>query len=244
MATTTFNGAVRSENGFKVVSKNATTGAFTEQINSTSSGVLEVQKVATSGRDNIVAAGTTTGANNASLGTAATIFNITPNAHGSGIADAAINTFINKIGGDIVTTILVDLHGGLASGGTADDVIGTDGGAANAYIAELTKEVNGIPYLIEFACLEVPTGGDPDINLVCSATGTTAENAAVTSGTVLLNNGDLTLGFYAEADGGSTQAALTKKFLYLTSGDATEAAYTAGKILIKIHGAAFDFANG
>ena len=244
MATTTFNGAVRSENGFKVISKNATTGAFTEQINSTSSGVLEVQKVATSGRDNIVAAGTTVGANNASLGTAATIFNITPNAHGSGIADAAINTFVTKIGGDITTTILIDLHGGLASGGTADDVIGTDGGAANAYIAELTSAVNGIPYLIEFACLEVPTGGDPDINLVCSATGTTAENAAVTSGTVLLNNGDLTLGFYAEADGGSTLAALSKKYLYLTSGDATEAAYTAGKLVIKIHGAAFDYANG
>ena len=244
MATTTFNGAVRSENGFKVVSKNATTGAFTEQINSTSSGVLEIQKVATSGRDNIVAAGTTVGANNASLGTAATIFNITPNAHGAGIADAAINTFVTKIGGDITTTILIDLHGGLASGGTADDVIGTDGGAANAYIAELTSAVNGIPYLIEFACLEVPTGGDPDINLVCSATGTDAENAAVTSGTVLLNNGDLTLGFYAEADGGSTLAALSKKFLYLTSGDATEAAYTAGKLVIKIHGAAFDYANG
>ena len=244
MATTTFNGAVRSENGFKVVSKNATTGAFTEQINSTSSGVLEIQKVATSGRDNIVAAGTTVGANNASLGTAATIFNITPNAHGSGIDDAAINTFVTKIGGDITTTILIDLHGGLASGGTADDVIGTDGGAANAYIAELTSAVNGIPYLIEFACLEVPTGGDPDINLVCSATGTDAENAAVTSGTVLLNNGDLTLGFYAEADGGSTLAALSKKFLYLTSGDATEAAYTAGKLVIKIHGAAFDYANG
>ena len=45
MATTTFNGAVRSENGFKVVSKNATTGAFTEQINSTSSGVLELSLI-------------------------------------------------------------------------------------------------------------------------------------------------------------------------------------------------------
>ena len=244
MANTTFNGPVRSENGFKTISKNATTGVLTEQIVASSGGVLEVQKVATSGRDNIVAAGTTVGANNASLGTAATIFNITPNAHGSGIADAAINTFINKIGGDIVTTILVDLHGGLASGGAANDVIGTDGGAANAYIAELTKEGNGIPYLMEFACLEVPTGGDPDINLVCSATGTTAENAAVTSGTVLFNNGDLTLGFYDEADGGTTLAALTKKYLYLTCGDATEAAYTAGKILIKIHGAAFDFNNG
>ena len=244
MANTTFNGAVRSENGFKVVTKSSTLGTFTEQLNASSDGVLEVQKVATSGRDNIVAAGTATGANNASLGTAATIFNITPNAHGSGIADAAINTFVTKIGGDITTTILIDLHGGLASGGTADDVIGTDGGAANAYLAELTSAVNGIPYLIEFACLEVPTGGDPDINLVCSATGTTAENAATTSGTVLLNNGDLTLGFYVEADGGSTLAALSKKYLYLTSGDATEAAYTAGKIVIKIHGAAFDYANG
>ena len=244
MANTTFNGAVRSENGFKVVTKSSTLGTFTEQLNASSDGVLEIQKVATSGRDNIVAAGTTTGANNASLGTAATIFNITPNAHGSGIADAAINTFVTKIGGDITTTILIDLHGGLASGGAANDVIGTDGGAANAYIAELTSAVNGIPYLIEFACLEVPTGGDPDINLVCSATGTTAENAGTTSGTVLLDNGDLTLGFYAEADGGSTLAALSKKYLYLTCGDATDAAYTAGKLVIKIHGAAFDYANG
>jgi len=244
MANSTFAGPIRSKNGLKTVSENATTGVITEQIVASSGGVLEVQKVATSGRDNIVAAGTTTGANNSSLGTAATIFNVTPNAHGSGIADASINTFINKIGGDIITTILVDLHGGLASGGTADDVIGTDGGAANAYIAELTSAVNGIPYLVEFMCLEVPTGGDPDINLVCSATGTTAENAAVTSGTVLFNNGDLTLGLHNEADGGTTLSALTKKFLYLTSGDATEAAYTAGKIMIKIHGAAFDFANG
>ena len=242
MANTTFNGAVRSENGFKTISKSAI-GAFTEHVVATSGGVLEVQKVATSGRDNIVAAGTTVGANNASLGTAATIFNITPNAHGSGIADTAINTFVNKVGGDIVTTILVDLHGGLASGG-ADDIIGTDGGTANAYIAELTSAVNGIPYKLEFICLEVPTGGDPDINLVCSATGTDAENAAVTSGTVLFNNGDLTLGLHNEADGGATLAALTKKYLYLTCGDATDAAYTAGKLVIKIHGAAFDFDNG
>ena len=244
MANTTFNGAVRSENGFKAVQKDSTAGTFTDYVDIKNDGGVEIQKVAASGVNNIVAAGTATGANNASLGTAATIFNITPNAHGSGIANAAINTFVTKVGGDITTTILIDLHGGLASGGTADDVIGTDGGAANAYIAELTSAVNGIPYLIEFACLEVPTGGDPDINLVCSATGTTAENAAVTSGTVLLNNGDLTLGFYAEADGGTTLAALSKKYLYLTSGDATEAAYTAGKLVIKIHGAAFDYANG
>ena len=49
---------------------------------------------------------------------------------------------------------------------------------------------------------------------------------------------------YVSADGGATLAALTKKYLYLTTGDATEAAYTAGKIDIRISGAAFDYNNG
>ena len=243
MATTTFNGTVRSDGDIKTTTKNTSTGAFVDYVALKSTGAVEIQKVATD-YDNIVAAGTSTGSNNASLGTAATQFMITPNSHGSGIADTAINTFVNKVGGIIYTTILIDLHGGLASGGAANDAIGTDGGAANAYIAELTTAVNGIPFEVEFACLEVPTGGDPDINLDCSATGTTAENAALTSGTNLMNNGDLTLGYYNSIDGGATLAALSKKYLYLTTGDATEAAYTAGKIVIRISGAAFDYNNG
>ena len=243
MATTTFNGTVRSDGDVGVVTKSSTLGTYTDYATMKAAGGMEVEKVASTG-NNIVAAGTSTGTNNGSLGTAATIFKITPNAHGSGIGDTAINTFVNKIGGDICTTILIDLHGGLAAGGSADDIIGTDGGTANAYIAELTTGVNGIPFEVEMACLEVPTGGDPDINLVCSATATDAENAAVTSGTVILNNGDLSLGMYVSADGGATLAALTKKYLYLTSGAATEAAYTAGKLVIKITGAAFDYNNG
>ena len=67
MGTSTFSGPIRSEDGLKTVAKNATTGVFTEHIVASSGGVLEVQKVATSGRDNIVAAGTSTGANNAVL---------------------------------------------------------------------------------------------------------------------------------------------------------------------------------
>ena len=188
------------------------------------------------------ARGGAVGDNNASLGTAATMFAITPNAHGSGFADAAINTFVNKIGGDIITTIIIDLHGGVEDGGAANDIIGSSG-AANAYIAELTSAVNGIPYFLSFSCLEVPTGGDPDINLVCSATATDANDAAVTSGTVLFNNGDLTLGLHNTMAAGSTLAALSKKYLYLTCGDTTDAAYTAGKIVIKIHGVAVDYAN-
>ena len=243
MANTTFQGTVRSDGDLKVTTKNTTTGAYVDYAVVKAAGGMEVEKVASTG-NNIVAAGTSTGTNNGSLGTAATIFKVTPNAHGSGIADTAINTFVNKVGGIITTTILIDLHGGLASGGGVNDIIGTDGGTANAYIAELTTGVNGIPFEIEFACLEVPTGGDPDINLDCSATATDAENAAVTSGTNLLNNGDLTLGMYVSADGGSTLAALTKKYLYLTCGAATDAAYTAGKLVIKITGAAFDYNNG
>ena len=155
MATTTFNGTVRSDGDIKATTKNTTTGAFVDYAVIKAAGGMEVEKVASTG-NNIVAAGTSTGTNNASLGTAATIFKITPNAHGSGIADDAINTFVNKIGGLIYTTILIDLHGGLASGGAANDIIGTDGGAANAYIAELTTGVNGIPMPVEFSCFEVP----------------------------------------------------------------------------------------
>jgi len=40
MANTTFNGPVRSENGFKVISKNATTGAITDVASIASTGIV------------------------------------------------------------------------------------------------------------------------------------------------------------------------------------------------------------
>ena len=42
MANTTFNGPVRSENGFKDVTKNATTGTETENISITHNGTNSV----------------------------------------------------------------------------------------------------------------------------------------------------------------------------------------------------------
>ena len=148
MANTTFSGPVRSENGFQQVVKNATTGTVSQKE-------FQIQTVATAGINNIVdtngfsGTATAAGANNASLDTGATIFGITPNAHGSGIPDASINTFVNKVGGTIVTSILIDLQGGFDGSATGDRVIG-NGTDANAYIAELTKEVNGIPILLEY----------------------------------------------------------------------------------------------
>lgn len=238
MGTTTFNGPVRSENGFQQILKNATTGAITPSE-------FALETIATTG-NNVIdtsVAGTTAGANNASLDTGATIFGIVPNAIGSGVPAAGTNIFVSKVGGTIVTSILVDLHGGYSGSASADRVIGT-GTSANAHIAVLTKEVNGIPILLEFGCVEVPTGGDPDINLDISATGTTASGAAVASGTQMMNNGDLTLGYYNSVDAGAVMAALTKKYIYLVQGTATNAAYTAGKIWIRITGMNVDFNNG
>ena len=242
MGNSTFSGPVRSQNGFQEISISATTGTVSQKQ-------FEIQTVATSGINNIIdtngfsGTATAAGANNASVDTGATIFGIAPNAHGSGIPDAAISTFVNKVGGTIVTSILIDLHGGFDGSASVDRVIG-DGVLANAYIAELTKEVNGIPILLEFGCVEVPTGGDPDINVDISATGTTASGAAVASGTQMMNNGDLTLGYYNSVDAGAVMAALTKKYVYLVQGTATNAAYTAGKIWIRITGMNVDYANG
>ena len=238
MANTTFNGPVRSENGFQQITKNTTTGAITPSE-------FALETIATTG-NNVIdtsVAGTTAGANNASLDTGATIFGIVPNAIGSGVPAAGTNIFVSKVGGTIVTSILVDLHGGYSGSASADRVIGT-GTSANAHIAVLTKEVNGIPILLEFGCVEVPTGGDPDINLDISATGTTASGAAVASGTQMMNNGDLTLGYYNAVDAGAVMAALTKKYIYLVQGTATNAAYTAGKIWIRITGMNVYYANG
>ena len=169
---------------------------------------------------------------------------ITPNAHGGGFPAACLSTSVDKVGGVIRTTILVDLAQGAGSSGDADDVIGTNdvSDAGGAYIAELTKEVNGIPFAVEYSCIEVPAGGDPDINLNFSATSTDAMDAAVTSPTVLLNNGDNTLGESATTAIGTAViagAVIALPYVYLTNGAATNAAYTAGKLVITIYGANF-----
>jgi hypothetical protein len=56
MANTTFNGPVRSENGFKVVSKNETTGAFTTSFTIDASGVQVAPVSVADGNATIAAA--------------------------------------------------------------------------------------------------------------------------------------------------------------------------------------------
>ena len=81
MANTTFNGTVRSDGDIKATTKNTTTGAYVDYAAIKAAGGMEIEKVASTG-NNIVAAGTSTGTNNGSLGTAADFGNLT-DARGS-----------------------------------------------------------------------------------------------------------------------------------------------------------------
>ena len=68
-----------------------------------------------------------------------------------------------------------ELQEELGVSSTAGDVIGEDDVAA-AYITRLTTDTNGYVYKAEMACIETPTTGDTDINLIAN-TNSVAEDA-------------------------------------------------------------------
>jgi hypothetical protein len=167
---------------------------------------------------------------------------ITPNAHGGGFPAACLTTSVDKVGGIIQTTVLVDLAQGAGSAAGANDVIGTENvtDAGGAYIAELSDGVNGVLFAVKYSCVELPAGGGTDIDLVFSATSTNAQDDAVTSGTILVNNAANTLGESATTAAGATVIAggtNALPYVYLTNVDTTNAAYTAGKLVITFYGA-------
>jgi len=159
--------------------------------------------------------------------------NGTPGAGFSGGTGTVIKTSVERMGGIIRTSFLIDLTG-LASSTTDLDIIGV--GASAAYFGQITAARNGTILTGRMTCLEVPAGGADDIDLY-SATeatgvfdagiGTLAETALITAG-------------------GAWSLALTKaisavpaadEYLYLTGGEAgTAATYTAGKFLIVLEG--------
>jgi len=140
-----------------------------------------------------------------------------------------------KVGGLTKTEILIDLTG-LNSGGTANDIIGKDGGTANCHIGQITEAINGTIVAGRVTCFETPTGGDPDVDFYGSADEATgAQDAAlstITGEEKLINHGDWTAGEIAvltalpDADG----------YLYMACGDATDADYTAGIFLVELWG--------
>ena len=156
MANTTFTGAVRSENGFKSITKTAATGAITDNstyaTNASIGGTLVVTGI-TDLNGNTMSAGTgiTTGT-------------------GTVYAGSAV-----KVGGVYSTSILMDLTG-LASSGSGD-IIGK-AATANSNIGQITAANNGTILTGQLNVYEAPAGGDPDIDLWYADEATGTEDAA------------------------------------------------------------------
>lgn len=156
-------------------------------------------------------------------------------APGSGTAGTGtiVKAAVNKSGDLIETRIFIDLTG-LNGGGTAADIIGGNG-LANCHLGQITAATNGTIFAGYMRCLEAPTGSNADIDLYAATDATGVEDAAVTSlagQAILINGGAQTAGLT------SVLAALpaANSYLYLASGTATAATFTAGILEIVLFG--------
>ena len=139
---------------------------------------------------------------------------------------------VQKLGNIFNTRILIDLTG-LASSGSGD-IIGK-AATANSHIGQITAAINGTVLGGKLTCLEAPAGGDPDINLWYADEATGTEDAAITglsNQVQMCDSGDLALGSMVSIP--TPPAA--DKYMYMVTGAATDANYTAGKLLIEFFG--------
>lgn len=133
--------------------------------------------------------------------------------------------------GVIITQTTFDLTG-LASVATANDVIGLAAGGA-AYIGRNVEATNGIIFKVELSCLETPTGGDNDVNVVANSSAALAYDGAGGT-TYLSDSGDLLKGQTIQ----NLLPALTEgDYFYLTAGTGdTAGTYTAGMYVLTTYG--------
>jgi len=141
-------------------------------------------------------------------------------------------TAVQRVGGIITTRILIDLTGLRSTG--SGDIIGVNGTALVCHIGQITAAQNGTILTGSMECFEAPAGGDPDINIHSATEGTGVEDGAIAdlTETLLVNAGDATTGSKVYFTG----VPAADEFLYLTTGAATDADYTAGKLFIEMMG--------
>ena len=141
-------------------------------------------------------------------------------------------TAVQRVGGIITTRILIDLTGLRSTG--SGDIIGVNGTALVCHIGQITAAQNGTILTGSMECFEAPAGGDPDINVHSATEGTGVEDGAIgdVTETLLVNAGDATTGSKVYFTG----VPAADQFLYLTTGAATDADYSAGKLFIELMG--------
>ena len=131
----------------------------------------------------------------------------------------------------VTTEIFVDLTD-LNSGNAVSDVIGKEG-AANCHIGKIDTSIMGTIQGATMQCLEVPTGGTADVDLITGSDGTATEDtAAADDENVIVSGGNFTIGLTRAGDTNLGNG----RFLYLASGAAGNATYTKGKFLITLIG--------
>ncbi len=135
--------------------------------------------------------------------------------------------------GDVVRTdILIDLTG-LNSGGTAGDIIGTNGAGA-AYLGRIDYTRMGTPVAAQIACFETPAGGDTDFDVYSATEATGVEDVAISTlaETQLVNAGAHSAGTVDVF----TALPADDEYLYLVGQGTSNATYTAGIFVITIWG--------
>ncbi len=159
------------------------------------------------------------------------------------LTGSAFSVKTANINGECITTILVDLEG-MKSKNDEADIIGI-AGTANAYLMKWETARHGVAYKVEMACIEAPTGGTEDIDLLSNSSGTATYDTDGSGFTdLLLAGGDWAVGKRLGTDGANgTQTQIANNdYLYLAAGDAnTDGIYTAGKLIIKCYGVKTDF---
>ena len=159
---------------------------------------------------------------------------------GSGFSSAALfKSWRTSNGGQVITTVLIDLAG-VNSGEGSSDIIGNDG-AASANIGQYTTAVMGTLYAAHMTCIVTPGGGEPNINLSFADDENLAEDSvigAAAGGGILITAG----GDHVAGDGGkwvSTGISISpNQYFYLSTGAGTNDTYTAGVFKIEFYGTA------
>lgn len=140
---------------------------------------------------------------------------------------------VEKVGGLIKTTIMIDLTG-LGTSTTDLDIIGQ--GASAAHLGQITAARNGTILYGKVTCLETPATGADDIDLYAATVATGKFDDLVTdlTETALLTRG----GAWAAGDiKPLTGIPAANGYLYLCNGEAaTVGTYTAGQFLIELYG--------
>ena len=153
--------------------------------------------------------------------------------------EVAPSTFIQNVGGDIVTTIQVDLTG-LKKKSDVGDVIGLDG-VSGAYLLQFLSAKHGILYKVEMSCIELPTGTNvlKDFDLIANSSATLAYDGDASGGTsIFAAGGNFALG--TTIQNLAVTQPTNEHYIYLCEGATSTNAqvFTAGKLVIKLYGRA------